>query len=1215
MHKIFTALYHRIAKHRLVYLAAALLVLAACCWAVTKIRFEEDISQIIPKSGKADITAKVLRQQNFSDKIVVIITKSKPSDGYELSETADAFLNAVKPLQKLYIKSIQGRVGDEEMAQTFDFLHANLPLFLSEKDYQLIAKKTSPDSIARQVSENYDAMLSPSSLVMKDFIRKDPLGLTFIAMKKLQSLNISKDFKLEDQYVVSRDGGSLLLFLVPKFGGSETKHNELFADALERIKTDLNHKFRGKTEISYFGSPLIAVANAKQIKGDIQKTVLISMSILFALLIFYFRNFFTPVIIFIPTAVSAIMALGVMYLIRDKISAISLSIGAILLGITIDYALHILTHYKHKANIEEVYREITAPILMSAGTTAVSFLCLVFVKSEALKDLGIFAAITVMLSAVFSLIIIPHIYSPKSLDGQPAKSTIVDKIGAYPYERNRWLAVFCSAIIVLSFFGFSKIKFNNNLGDLNFVPDEMKRSEAQLERLSDLASKSVYAIAYGRTQAEALEHNAELAATLAREKKQGSILGYQSIGELVLPETKQKERIEQWKRFWNSRKSLVLKNLKQSGNHFGFNESVFADFDQMLSRDYHTLSINDYKKLPALQVSEFVTEKDGLYTISNIVKLDEGRRDALISTLSKEKNILAIDRQQMNENFLGLLKDDFNSLVNYSLIAVIIIFMIFFRNIDLTVFAVIPIVLSGIVTAGILYFLGLELNIFSTIVCTLIFGAGVDFNIFLTQAMQKELTTGKSELPTYRVSIILALLTTVLAIGALVFAKHPALYSVSVVALVGMLAVVIISFALYPLLFDFVMKRSQKGLAPVSIRTFLNSVISLLYYALGGFIFSLMGSFMKHSKGKTLDNFKKAIARFLKSVLYSNPFVKKRVIANPNEDFSQPAVIIANHNSFLDTLALGMATHKIVYLVNDWVYNSKVFGKVVKALGYFPVSQGIENGIDPLKEKINQGYSLMVFPEAERSMDNKIKRFHKGAFYLAEKYGLDILPIYIHGNAEVMPKNDFMIHDGSITVKVGNRIPKNDLSFGADYSQRTKKINKYFRDEYQKLRNDIEDEDYFKTALFESFLFKENEVVAVIRKDFNENKSAYHQLNRLIGEDEKIFHWCGDFGQLDILLKLHEPHRKIISYIEDEDRRAIARQNFVAKRRNICYPDQPGCPEDYKCLLLSSDGYPSNLDFSNFDKVIVFNKEINPKIANFRAEFQLPKIKVFKRSL
>ena len=109
------------------------------------------------------------------------------------------------------------------------------------------------------------------------------------------------------------------------------------------------------------------------------------------------------------------------------------------------------------------------------------------------------------------------------------------------------------------------------------------------------------------------------------------------------------------------------------------------------------------------------------------------------------------------------------------------------------------------------------------------------------------------------------------------------------------------------------------------------------------------------------------------SVLYTNPFIRKRLIKNPTENFEKPVIIIANHTSFLDTLAIAMVTHKIVFLVNDWVYNSPIFGKLVRALGFYPVSQGIEGSLDKLKEKVKQGYSLVVFPEAERSYTNEVR--------------------------------------------------------------------------------------------------------------------------------------------------------------------------------------------------------------------------------------------------
>lgn len=1203
MHRFFIFLYYLIAKNRILSIAMALGVAVLCLFFASKINFEEDINQIIPKSEKSDLTAKVLKQLNFSDKIIVIIEKKSKDDNFQLSETADQFLEKTKPLQK-YIGSIQGKVNDNEISETFDFVNQNLPLFLDENDYKEIERKLNKDSIAKQVENNYVSLVSPTSLVTKDFIKKDPLGITFLGIKKLNALNISKDFKLEDNYVVTKDGKNLLLFIEPKNKSNDTKNNEAFVNQLNEIKDNLNKEFKGKTELSYFGSPVIAVANAQQIKKDIQNTVIISMTALMILLIYYFRSFFTPIVIFLPTLFSVLLALMVLYFIKDKISAISLSVGAILIGITIDYALHILTHYKHSNNIEELYKEITQPIILSSATTAVSFLCLVFVRSEALKDLGLFASITVLFSSVSALIIVPQLYHPKKKSDQ-LNTNFIDKIGHYPYEKNKPLIIGCSLVIIACLFGFRHVGFNEDIGDLNYIPKDLKISEAKLEKLSDITSKSIYTISYGNSEEEALARNSDLSQFLEKEKKEGKILSYNSLGNAVLSEKDQQKKVAIWQNFWNeNKKSQTISELVNNGNKFGFNSSAFDQFNENLNKTYSTLSLKDYEKIKALQISEFLSQENGFYTVSNVVKVDEKKRDAFIKDVEKKHDAIAIDRQQMNENFLGLLKRDFNTLINYSLLAILLTIIVFFRNFELTLLTMFPIVLTGVVTAGILYFLGLELNIFSTVVCTLVFGVGDDFSIFLTKAMQKEHTTGKNELPTYRISIILAVFTTILSIGSLVFAKHPALHSLALVALIGMLSVIIITSTLYPFWFRFlIINRTKKGLSPITFRLFLHSVILFIYYGLGGLIFSVIGSiFVKNSRGKTLDLIKLILAKFLTSVLYGNPFVKKKVITNPKEDFSKPAIIIANHTSFLDTLAIAMATHKIVYLVNDWVYDSPVFGKLVKALGFYPVSQGIENGKEKLKEKIDQGYSLVVFPEAERSYTNDVKRFHKGAFYLAEEFGLDILPLYIHGNSEVLPKGDFIIYDGDIIVKVGDRLSKDDLSFGTTYKERAKNINFYFRNEFAKLRNEIEDENYFKKKLFLSFLYKETEIVKEVKQDFKKNKSFYFELNKNIAKDAKILHIADDFGQKDVLLALQQAGRRVFSLIKDEEKRQIAENNYIVKTRKINYiKNTSEIAKDIDVLLISDPKFnvteitqlPETVIFVNTENIIFENPSFN----------------------
>ena len=66
--------------------------------------------------------------------------------------------------------------------------------------------------------------------------------------------------------------------------------------------------------------------------------------------------------------------------------------------------------------------------------------------------------------------------------------------------------------------------------------------------------------------------------------------------------------------------------------------------------------------------------------------------------------------------------------------------------------------------------------------------------------------------------------------------------------------------------------------------------------------------------------------------------------------------------------------------------------------------KGFDRMPEKIGSKIEEGYSIAVFPEATRSFDGDLIRFHKGAFMLAEQYDLDILPVVYYGTGYVCPK-------------------------------------------------------------------------------------------------------------------------------------------------------------------------------------------------------------------
>ena len=160
---------------------------------------------------------------------------------------------------------------------------------------------------------------------------------------------------------------------------------------------------------------------------------------------------------------------------------------------------------------------------------------------------------------------------------------------------------------------------------------------------------------------------------------------------------------------------------------------------------------------------------------------------------------------------------------------------------------------------------------------------------------------------------------------------------------------------------------------------------------------------------------------------------------NPHgETFEKPAMIVSNHQSHLDLMGIIMLTPKLIILTKNWVWHNPFYGIVIRYADFFPISD-TEEMRNNLMEKVKEGYSVMIFPEGTRSADCRIQRFHRGAFYLAEEMGLDILPVYIKGFGKVLPKTSWHLHPGHMSVEVMQRQPMKE-----GYREMTKRVHRMY---------------------------------------------------------------------------------------------------------------------------------------------------------------------------
>lgn len=1138
--------YLSIQKKRWASLIVLLLLVISLAGIASKIEFDEDITALIPANEESRKIQEVLKSIAFTDKIIVNIRRKKEGTIDDLTQYASEFLDSLSQTGNTYINNVQGKLNDEDLPNTMKLVYENLPLFLDKSDYASIENKLQKDSIVKQTEQNYRTLISPSGILAKKTILKDPLGLSFIGLKKLQQLGIGDDFKLKNGFLVDKKEEHILLFLTPTHGSSEADKNIELSTYLYEIQNQLNVSYTGKIKGEYFGAALVAAANAVQIKHDIQFTVSIAMTLLLIILVFFYRKLTTPIILFLPTVFGGLLSIAFLFVFRTKISSLSLGIGSILLGITLDYPLHILTHIRNGNSLKSLYKDVAPSILISSLTTAAAFLCLLFLESQALQDLGIFAAVSVLGASVFALLFIPQVY--KTTVNSEKKSTFLDRLARYDLHKNKWSIAVLSLLLILSLFTYRTVIFNQDITKLNYESELLITARERLETLTDIGSKSIYLSTYGKNREAVLQQNDQLLRQLQNLKTENKIVSYSSIGALVRSNKKQQSKIANWNAFWDTPKIKKTKQyLIESGNTLGFKEHTFNQFYELLETDFKPLEVPDLKVITSFAIDDFIVTDSASTTITSLIKVDDENFEEVKQAFEDTPQTLLINRQQVNESFLGNLKSDFNNLIGYSLLVVLLILFLFYRSLSLTLVTAIPIFLTWLLTIGLMGLFKIEFNIFNIIISSFIFGVGIDYCIFITNGLLTEYRTGEKVLSTHRTSIILSVITTILGIGALIFAKHPVLYTISVVSIIGILSAVFVAFTIQPLLFHLFIGSTNKR--PITPRVLIHSLFSFGYFDLGGLLLSVYAWVVlkidPNGPMKKQMGLHKVTSKFMKSVLYTNPFLDKKIINEHNETFEKPAMLIANHTTFLDILATGMLHPKLIYLVKDHVYNSPTVGSAARLHGAYPVSGGIENSEAFLRHKIAQGFSIIAFPEGARSTSNKVNRFHKGAFYLAEKLELDILPVMIHGGAEVSPKDSFIIRDGDFTVKLLPRIKAGDLTFGKNYSECPKRIGQYFRTEFRKFRNEIEGETYWHKLLLENYRYKSRAIYTSVKADLKIYRSTYKSILEFIGQKDKIIHLSKDQGQLDLLLALDSIDRKIFSYLENQEARITLKNNYL----------------------------------------------------------------------
>ena len=501
MTKFFVGLYNYFERHKvLFYLSLSVCILFMALFAA-QVRFEENVTSFFPDTKDSQNAINVFENLKIKDKIMIMLSgKDGVADADSLIEAAETIKQDLQQqAEGTLIKEIFSKADENLINSVGDFVYDNLPLFLSDEAYQRLDTLLTAGNIAALMQKNYSNLISPAGFALKNYIMRDPLGLGSQTLKHLQDFQLEANYELINEHIFSRDGSTLLMFITPVFNTGSTGKNDKLIRLIEN-ELQKAEKEHPQLVAEYFGGPSVGVYNARQIKKDTLVTSSIALIIIIVFISLVFKHKKSIPLIITPVLFGALFALCLIYFIKGGISAIAVGAGSAVMGIALSYSIHMLAHQNHVSSVQQLIREIAYPLTVGSFTTIGAFFSLLFTSSNLLRDFGLFASLALIGTTLFCLVYLPHFLKGQAHVKQGAVLRFIEKLNAYPYEKNKGLVGGILVLTIICLFTSQNVRFNEDMMSLNYEPAHLKQSENKLAELFDKKEKTVNKDANGKKE-------------------------------------------------------------------------------------------------------------------------------------------------------------------------------------------------------------------------------------------------------------------------------------------------------------------------------------------------------------------------------------------------------------------------------------------------------------------------------------------------------------------------------------------------------------------------------------------------------------------------------------------------------------------------------------------------------------------------------------------
>ncbi|MCF6765869.1 MMPL family transporter [Thiotrichales bacterium 19S3-7] len=734
-----------------------------------------NILDLLPDTDQSPMVKKATMHlsQTLGDQVIFLVANEDQTKAYQ---SANRFVNLLKKGQSF--KEITNIITADTQKAWGSLFYPHRLSLLSKDDYRLLAENK-----IKQIQTNALAKLySPIGITSTALLENDPYFLFQNYLSEL--VRPATNLNLYHDHLMAYYHGKWYSFVTAKL--KESGFSLTFQDKVTTEITEAEQAVISQypnTNILKTGTLFFAKAGAEEAQHDISVIGVGSVIGIILLIFITFRSLSPLLYTLFSAAIGFVSAFMVTYWVFGSVYLFTLVFGASLIGISVDYAFFYYAEWLlggKNWNVFNGLKRIFPGITLGLINIVVAYLIISLAPFPGLRQLALFAIVGLSMAYLTVVCAFPLMLKAKKKSYTPWLLKLSNLYLAL-WQKIPLFIIYTIflVIIVVSIFGISQLKANDDIKALEHMPLSLTKNEQQIKAIIGNRTGMSFIVISGVTKFDVIQ----------REKNIASVINTQ------FPDVKKPllaisqyipTKIRQQNSYHMVEKKLMGQQLINYLISIGINPKKAQIIKKRLSTmPFDPLTVDDWLKSPASDQLDFLWlgKSDHLYASMMLIS-DQISYKKLANILKVYPYAEVVNQAKDISNVFKTYRERLSFLLGCVLL---LLFLLLFARYGIkkaVSYFLVPLA-SASLGLAVLGLFGVPLTLFNILAMTLVLGIAVDYVLFFAETQASYQST--------MLAVMLSAITTVLSFGLLAFSSTPVVHYFGLSVFVGITCAFLLS--------------------------------------------------------------------------------------------------------------------------------------------------------------------------------------------------------------------------------------------------------------------------------------------------------------------------------------------------------------------------------------------------------------------------------------